>query len=166
MSALTTVARKRTPARYSPTSGRSAWFHSDAGTGHPLILLHGIGMSHTVWHPVTSYLGQTRRVIAFDIAGFGSTPPLPPGMAPTIANLVDAFEQSVRELGIDTPVDVVGNSLGGCMDIVLGLLGGILGGWLFGSLGIWPGGGAIGSILVSFVGAVILVALTRVLKRA
>jgi len=72
-------------------------------------------MSHTVWHPVTSYLGQTRRVIAFDIAGFGSTPPLPPGIAPTIANLVDAFEQSVRELGIDTPVDVVGNSLGGCM---------------------------------------------------
>ena len=54
-----------------------------------------------------------------------------------------------------------GGGYGLLMDIVLGLLGGILGGWLFGSLGIWPAGGVIGSILVSFVGAVILVALTE-----
>jgi uncharacterized membrane protein YeaQ/YmgE (transglycosylase-associated protein family) len=33
-------------------------------------------------------------------------------------------------------------------------------------LGIWPGGGMIGSIIVAFVGAVILVWITRVLKRA
>jgi uncharacterized membrane protein YeaQ/YmgE (transglycosylase-associated protein family) len=33
-------------------------------------------------------------------------------------------------------------------------------------LGIWPGGGMIGSIIVAFVGAVILVAITRLLKRA
>jgi uncharacterized membrane protein YeaQ/YmgE (transglycosylase-associated protein family) len=52
------------------------------------------------------------------------------------------------------------------MDIVLGLLGGIIGGWLFLSLGIWPAGGLVGSIIVSFIGAVILVALTRMLKRA
>jgi len=52
------------------------------------------------------------------------------------------------------------------MDIVLGLLGGIVGGWVFGSLGLWPGGGIVGSIVVSFVGAVILVGITRMLKRA
>ena len=51
------------------------------------------------------------------------------------------------------------------MDIVLGLLGGIIGGWLFGALGIWPGGGLVGSIIVSFVGAIILVGLTRMIKR-
>jgi len=39
-------------------------------------------------------------------------------------------------------------------DIILGILGGILGGWVFGILGIWPGGGMIGSIIVAFVGAV------------
>ncbi len=39
------------------------------------------------------------------------------------------------------------------------------GGWVFGMLGIWPGGGIIGSIIVAFVGAVILVAITRALKR-
>jgi uncharacterized membrane protein YeaQ/YmgE (transglycosylase-associated protein family) len=33
-------------------------------------------------------------------------------------------------------------------------------------LGIWPGGGIIGSIIVAFVGAVILVWLTRLIKKA
>ncbi len=59
-----------------------------------------------------------------------------------------------------------GGGYGVVMDIILGILGGLLGGWLFRSLGIWHGGGMIGSIIVAFIGAVILVAITRVLKRA
>ncbi|HEV3060924.1 MAG TPA: GlsB/YeaQ/YmgE family stress response membrane protein [Vicinamibacterales bacterium] len=59
-----------------------------------------------------------------------------------------------------------GGGYGVLMDIVLGIVGGIVGGWVFGLLGIWPGGGVIGSIIVAFVGAIILVSLTRVLKRA
>jgi uncharacterized membrane protein YeaQ/YmgE (transglycosylase-associated protein family) len=41
-----------------------------------------------------------------------------------------------------------------------------LGGWLLGLLDIWPAGGILGSIIVAFVGAVILVWITRVLRRA
>jgi len=37
---------------------------------------------------------------------------------------------------------------------------------VFGSLHIWPGGGVIGSIIVAFVGAVILVWIPRLLKKA
>jgi uncharacterized membrane protein YeaQ/YmgE (transglycosylase-associated protein family) len=59
-----------------------------------------------------------------------------------------------------------GGGYGVLVDIILGILGGILGGWVFGMLGFWPGGGMIGSIIVAFVGAVILVAITRLLKRA
>ena len=59
-----------------------------------------------------------------------------------------------------------GGGYGVIVDILLGLLGGVVGGWLFGSLGLWPGGGMIGSIIVSFVGAVILVAISRALRRA
>lgn len=59
-----------------------------------------------------------------------------------------------------------GGGYGVLVDIILGLLGGLLGGWLFGVLGIWHGGGMIGSIIVAFVGAVILVAITRAIKRA
>ncbi len=72
-------------------------------------------MSHAVWNAVIPHLGVTRRVIAFDIAGFGLTPPLSGQTLPTIANLVDGLEQSVRAIGIDGPVDIAGNSLGGCI---------------------------------------------------
>ena len=59
-----------------------------------------------------------------------------------------------------------GGGYGILVDIILGILGGILGGWIFGLLGIWQGRGMIGSIIVAFIGAVILVGITRVLKRA
>ncbi len=59
-----------------------------------------------------------------------------------------------------------GGGYGVLMDIVLGILGGVVGGWVFGALGIWPGAGIIGAIIVAFVGAVILVGISRMLRRA
>ena len=61
------------------------------------------------------------------------------------------------------------NSRQGClMDIVVGILGGFIGGWVLSQLG---SGGEVtglnlGSILVAFIGAVILLALLRVIRRA
>jgi pimeloyl-ACP methyl ester carboxylesterase len=91
------------------------WHYEQNGSGRPLILLHGIGMSHAAWHAVTPYLSPTRRIVAFDIAGFGSTPPLPTGTPPTIHNLVDALVESIEEMGIHIPVDIAGNSFGGSL---------------------------------------------------
>lgn len=59
-----------------------------------------------------------------------------------------------------------GGGYGALMDIILGMVGGIVGGWVFGALGVYPGGGLLGSIIVAFIGAVILVAISRALKRA
>ncbi|MCX5795992.1 MAG: GlsB/YeaQ/YmgE family stress response membrane protein [Elusimicrobia bacterium] len=59
-----------------------------------------------------------------------------------------------------------GGGYGVLADIILGILGGITGGWIFGMLGIWPGGGIIGAIFVAFVGAVVLVGITRLIKKA
>jgi uncharacterized membrane protein YeaQ/YmgE (transglycosylase-associated protein family) len=58
-----------------------------------------------------------------------------------------------------------GGGYGVVVDIILGILGGFLGGWLFSSMGIWPGGGIIGSLIVAFIGAVILVGITRLIKK-
>lgn len=96
-------------------SGAAPWHYHESGIGTPLILLHGIGMSHAVWSAVTPYLERSRRVIAFDIAGFGRTPPLPDGTLPNIPNLVGGLESSLHRIGIGVPVDIAGNSLGGCM---------------------------------------------------
>jgi hypothetical protein len=35
------------------------WHYTEKGSGRPLILLHGIGMSHAAWNAVTSYLCAT-----------------------------------------------------------------------------------------------------------
>ena len=58
-----------------------------------------------------------------------------------------------------------GGGYGILVDVLLGLVGGVIGGWLLGALGVSLPGGVIGSILVAFVGAVILVALSRAIKR-
>ena len=59
-----------------------------------------------------------------------------------------------------------GGGYGIVVDIVLGMLGGIVGGWIFSMLGIGAGGGLVGGVIVAFIGAVVLVAITRALKRA
>ena len=58
-----------------------------------------------------------------------------------------------------------GRGYGVLMDIVLGIVGGVIGRFVFGMLGLasWN---VIGSIVVSFVGAVILIWLVRQLKKA
>jgi pimeloyl-ACP methyl ester carboxylesterase len=72
-------------------------------------------MSHFAWNAVMPYLSSARRVVAFDIPGFGLTPSLPRGMLPTVTNLVDDLERAIREMGVDVPLDIAGNSLGGYM---------------------------------------------------
>jgi uncharacterized membrane protein YeaQ/YmgE (transglycosylase-associated protein family) len=58
-----------------------------------------------------------------------------------------------------------GRGYGVLMDIVLGIVGGMIGRFVFGMLGLasWN---VIGSIIVSFVGALILIWLVRQLKTA
>lgn len=57
---------------------------------------------------------------------------------------------------------VVGRGRGfGCLaDIILGLIGAVVGGWIFTKLGI-RAGGVLGSLAAAFVGAVVLVAIAR-----
>lgn len=57
-----------------------------------------------------------------------------------------------------------GAGYGVLIDIILGILGAIVGGWVFGLLQLHAGG-LIGSIIVAFVGAVILVWITRLVKK-
>ena len=58
-----------------------------------------------------------------------------------------------------------GGGFGIVGDMIVGVIGAFLGGWLFGLLGIHAGG-LIGSIVTAFVGAVVLILLLRLIKRA
>ncbi len=58
-----------------------------------------------------------------------------------------------------------GSGYGLIGDLVIGVVGAFLGGWIFGLLHI-AAGGLIGLLVTAFVGAVVLVWLLRMLKRA
>lgn len=57
-----------------------------------------------------------------------------------------------------------GGGYGVIADIILGVLGAVIGGWVVGLLG-FGGGGLIWSILVAILGAVILIWITRFFKK-
>jgi len=51
-------------------------------------------------------------------------------------------------------------------DIIIGIIGAFVGGWLFGQLGATaPFGGLAGTIFVAFIGAVVLLFILRLVRR-
>jgi uncharacterized membrane protein YeaQ/YmgE (transglycosylase-associated protein family) len=59
-----------------------------------------------------------------------------------------------------------GGGFGVIGDIIVGILGALLGGFLFRSFGVSIGGGLLGGIIVATVGAVVLIFILRLIKRA
>jgi pimeloyl-ACP methyl ester carboxylesterase len=93
------------------------------GAREPLVLIHGLGGSRTIWEPVLPLLEAEREVLAIDLPGFGSEPPLPAGVEATAANLARALrERHLGEPGLARP-HVAGNSLGGWVGLEMGRLG-------------------------------------------
>jgi pimeloyl-ACP methyl ester carboxylesterase len=74
-------------------------------------LLHGVGESVVGWRPVHDALSKDYDVIAIDLPGFGHSPGLPAGVAPTAAALADAVEDELDRLGV-AQFHVAGYSLG------------------------------------------------------
>lgn len=59
-----------------------------------------------------------------------------------------------------------GGGFGVIGDIVVGVIGALLGGFIFSSLGVSMGGGLIGALIVATIGAVLLIFILRLIKRA
>lgn len=105
------------PTPYGPRTVTVAY--ARAGTGEPLLLLHGIGHHRQAWDPVVDILATERDVIAVDLPGFGESPALPAGLAHDLATVVPTLGALCEALGIERP-HVAGNSLGGLMALELG----------------------------------------------
>ncbi len=86
------------------------------GSGEPVVLLHGVAGSETMWRNVVPLLARHYDVIALTAAGHHGGRPAPAGT--TVRDLVDDAERSLDELGLVRP-HLVGNSLGGWMAIEL-----------------------------------------------
>jgi len=59
-----------------------------------------------------------------------------------------------------------GGGFGVIGDIVVGVVGALLGGFLFRSFGVSWGGGLLGAIIVATIGAIVLIFVLRLIKRA
>jgi uncharacterized membrane protein YeaQ/YmgE (transglycosylase-associated protein family) len=57
-----------------------------------------------------------------------------------------------------------GYAFGLLADIVIGIIGAVLGGYLFHATGVELGGGMLGSIVVAFAGAMLLLFIVRVVQ--
>src|SRR6266480_1838522 len=97
----------------------SSLAYTRSGSGTPLVLLHGIGMSRRSWNPVVPALARHFDVIAVDLPGFGDSDPAQadPAQAHPRA-LAEAVAGLLAELGVTTP-HLAGNSLGGWVALEL-----------------------------------------------
>lgn len=92
----------------------------EAGSGAPLLLLHGHEQGASTWRWVIPALARTQRVLALSLPGHGESGPAADGHAPGagLAPFVTAFLSAV---GVEAPVDLVGHSAGGAIALRLTL---------------------------------------------
>lgn len=76
-------------------------------TDTPLVLIHGVGLDHTMWREVVASLPH-RRVITYDMIGHGNA--CKPAGPYTLDTFVTQLSIIVRQL--DVAVDLVGFSMG------------------------------------------------------
>jgi pimeloyl-ACP methyl ester carboxylesterase len=88
----------------------------EAGSGKPLVLLHGVGTNREVWRHVVPALAAARRTIAVDLPGFGDSAPAGDGFH---LDAVAALVADAAESRTDGPFDLLGHSLGGAVAVVL-----------------------------------------------
>lgn len=76
-----------------------------AGTGQPVVLIHGVGLRAEAWNPQIDALAEHSHVTAVDLPGHGDSPL--PDQALCLAGYTDAIAE-----GIETPALLVGHSMG------------------------------------------------------
>jgi pimeloyl-ACP methyl ester carboxylesterase len=89
-----------------------------AGSGEPLLLLHGFTGAWMHWRALLDDLGERYEVIAPTLAGHYGGRPYPADSPMTFAGSVDQLESDLDELGVAS-AHIVGNSMGGALALEL-----------------------------------------------
>lgn len=86
------------------------------GAGRPALLWHSLYADSTTWGRVEPALARHRRLVLIDGPAHGESPP--GTSTPSLATCATAACEVLDALGIDDPVDWVGNAWGGHVGIV------------------------------------------------
>jgi pimeloyl-ACP methyl ester carboxylesterase len=81
-----------------------------AGSGRPLVLVHGLGGAASNWIELAPRFAESRRVLVPELPGHGGSSPLP--AAPNLNPYADAVASIAEREGLH-PAPFVGHSLGG-----------------------------------------------------
>jgi pimeloyl-ACP methyl ester carboxylesterase len=104
------ICRPRTLAAEDPVSPNAPLPYDRAGSGAPLLLLHGVMVDRGYWRPLLGRLAEHFDVIACDLPGHGEAPALAgPTSAAAVARAVIA---TLDALGLPSAA-VLGHSFGG-----------------------------------------------------
>jgi pimeloyl-ACP methyl ester carboxylesterase len=104
--------------RHDKVADRSA-VYGVAGSGPPVVFVHGWGMgAHVYKRPLRRLAARGRRVYAPALPGFGGTENLPPEQR-TIAGYAAWLDAFLDAMGISEPTLVIGHSFGGGVATVL-----------------------------------------------
>ncbi len=96
--------------------GQTKINYQEAGTGEPLVLLHGLGSNSRSWRHQLAGLAQSFRVLAWDAPGYGLSDDLAvfDGPAFTMADFAHVLGAFFDALKIDQ-AHIVGHSMGGVL---------------------------------------------------
>jgi len=118
-----TVSSQITSASFQPVQtwtwqGFPICYQQQGDSGVPVVLVHGFGASWWHWRKNIPFLGQTYKVYAIDLIGFGgSAKPIPGDLQPgkQIQYSFETWGQQIadfcREV-VGEPVVLIGNSVG------------------------------------------------------
>jgi pimeloyl-ACP methyl ester carboxylesterase len=87
-----------------------------AGRGSPIVLVHGLGGSKTIWRRLRDELADRFTVVTYDLRGSGETTESPPGRELSLTVWSDDLRALLTGLGLG-PVALVGHSLGASISI-------------------------------------------------
>jgi pimeloyl-ACP methyl ester carboxylesterase len=90
--------------------------HTEAGSGAPLVFVHGWACDHTVFAPQVAHFNRSYRVVAVDLRGHGASDA--PRQEYTVAGFADDLAWQCAQLGLERPV-IVGHSMGGTIALEL-----------------------------------------------
>lgn len=80
------------------------------GQGHPVVLIHGVGLNKEMWGGQIVGLAQNFHVIAYDMLGHGASPR--PQQGADLAGYADQLQELLDHLQVDKAT-VIGFSMGG-----------------------------------------------------
>ena len=96
------------PVHHVPAAGTSFAVHT-AGSGLPLVLLHGFPLDHRMWSGQAPLAGNVRLIVP-DLRGFGGSGG---SVAASIAALADDVAAVLDALHVAAPAVICGLSMGG-----------------------------------------------------